>query len=147
MATYFEDFRVGQTFTSPRRTITEADLVGFAGLTGDFNPLHTDEIHAVASPYGGRIAHGPMLIGMTFGLLSRVDLLDGTVQGLRRLDWRFDGPIRPGDTIHVAAEVLEATARDDRPDAGRVQFSVRIVNQRGESVQSGSFTVIVARKG
>ena len=83
---------------------------------------------------------------MTFGLLSRLDLLDGTVQGLRSLDWRFDGPIRPGDTIHVAAEVLEATARDDRPDAGRVRMGVRIVNQRGESVQSGSFTVIVARK-
>lgn len=83
MGYFFEQFAVGDEFFTPARTLTEGDIGSFAGLTGDFNPVHTDEVFASALPFGGRIAHGPLLVGMAFGLLSRLNVIDGTVLALK----------------------------------------------------------------
>jgi acyl dehydratase len=142
MPIFFEDMIVGQTYTTPRRTITKTDIVQFAGLTGDYNPLHTDDVLAAASDFGQRIAHGPMLVGMTFGSLSRVGLLDGTALALLEITWRFQAAVKPGDTIHVQATVADArlTRKSDR---GVIQLDIEIVNQLGKPVQAGHAKVLI----
>ncbi len=146
MPRYLDDFTPGQTFVSPRRTITETDVVNYSALTGDWNPVHTDEVFAAASAFGGRIAHGPMAIGIAFGLLSRLDIFDGTVLALREVGWSFQAPVRIGDTVHVEAEVIEVSPHPARGDRGRMSMRATFVNQRGERVSEGRFTVVVARR-
>jgi len=146
MGKYFEEFRDGQSFKSPARTVTETDIVNFAGLTGDFNPVHTDETFASQTDFGERIAHGPMMIGMSFGLLSRLDLLDGTVIALRDIQWSFEAAVRIGDTIHVEAKVLETRASRRAVDRGYVSLELLLTNQDKVLVQSGKAGVIVQRK-
>jgi len=146
MGKFFEEFSEGQTFRSPGRTITETDIVNFAGLTGDFNPLHTDEMFASNTDFGERIAHGPMMVGMSFGLLSRLDLLDGTVIALRDIEWRFEAPVRIGDTIHADATVLETRTSRRAVDRGYVSLQIDLTNQDKVLVQSGKAGVIVQRK-
>lgn len=145
MPIFFEDMPVRRAYTTPRRTITEADIVQFAGLTGDYNPLHTDETFAAASDFGQRIAHGPMLVGMTFGLLSRVGLLDGTALALLEITWTFQAAVKAGDTLHVRARVTDArpTRKTDR---GIVQFALEVVNQADKTVQTGQAKVLVKRR-
>ncbi len=145
MGRYFDEFEVGQTFKTPARTITDTDIVNFAGVTGDFNPVHTDDEFARAGPFGERIAHGPMLVGMSFGLLSRIDLFDGTIIALRDIKWSFNAPVRIGDTVHVVAEVKQCKPGKTRTDRGYAEFEILIVNQTGETVQTGSAGVILSR--
>ena len=94
MGRVFDEFEIGQRFVTPGRTITEGDIGAFAGLTGDYNPVHTDETFAAATDFGSRIAHGPMGIGMAFGLASRLDLIDGTAVALLGVIWDFKAPMR-----------------------------------------------------
>ena len=129
---------------TPGRTITEADIGAFAGLTGDYNPVHTDEEFAGATDFGGRIAHGPMGIGMAFGLASRVDLIDGTVVALLGVNWDFRAPTRAGDTIHAVIDVVEARAVKN-PDHGLVELSITLVNQHETIVQTGSARLLMRR--
>ena len=144
---YLEDFNAGETFESPRRTITETDIVNFSAITGDWNPVHTDEVFVRDSAFRERIAHGPMAIGMAFGLLSRLDLFDGTVLALRNVDWSFEAPVRMGDTVRVEAEVLEVSPHPVHADRGRLRMQVHYRNQRDEHVSRGTFTVVIARRG
>jgi acyl dehydratase len=146
MPRYLDDFTPGQQFQSPRRTITETDIVNYAALTGDWNPVHTDEVFAAATAFGERIAHGPMAIGIAFGLLSRLDLFDGTVLALRAIDWSFEAPVRIGDTVHVVAEVLTASRHPQASDRGRLRMQATFVNQRGERVSRGSFSLVIRRR-
>ena len=146
MPIYFEDMVAGQHYTSPRRTITDTDIVQFAGLTGDYNPLHTDDVFAAESGFGQRIAHGPMLVGMTFGLLSRIGLLDGTALALLEIAWTFQAAVRPGDTIHVQATVADARL-SRKNDRGVVQLNIEILNQHGKVVQAGHAKVLVKTRG
>src|SRR3990172_401500 len=104
---YFEDLRIGDQFVSPGRTITEADVTLFAGLSGDYNPLHTDEEFAKQTPFGRRIAHGLLGLSMAVGLASRLGLFDGTGIGFLGLEWSFVGPIFLGDTIRARFAVEE----------------------------------------
>jgi acyl dehydratase len=143
MGLTFEAFEPGATFVTPRRTITEADIVQFAGLTADFNPLHTDEVFASGTHFGGRIAHGPMLVGMAFGLASRAGLFDGTVLGLLDITWSFSGPVRSQDTVHVRVTVT-GKRPTRKPDRGIVDLRLEIVNQCDEVVQTGTAAVLVA---
>ena len=90
MPLHFEDVEVGFRFETPRRTITEADLVAFAGVSGDFNPLHTDAVFAAQTIYGERIAHGALIVSLATGLRQRAGLFDGTLMGLLEIrSWRF----------------------------------------------------------
>ena len=142
MPIFFEDMVVGRIYTSPRRTIGETDIVQFAGLTGDYNPLHTDDIFAAASGFGQRIAHGPMLVGMAFGLLSRVGLLDGTALALLEIAWTFQAAVKPQDTIHVQATVADGRL-SRKKDRGVIQLNIEIINQDHKTVQAGQAKVLV----
>ena len=145
MGRLFGEFRVGQRFETPGRTITEADIAAFAGLTGDYNPVHTDEVFAAATDFGGRVAHGPMGIGMAFGLASRLDLIDGTVVALLGVSWDFKAPMRPGDTIKALIEVTHM--RDVKSsDRGLLVLGISLLDQRGTIVQSGSAQLLMRRQ-
>jgi len=132
---YFEDIRVGEEYTSPGRTVTEADIVIFAGLSGDYNVLHTDAEHMKASTFGERIAHGLLGLAIQQGLLGRVMPPSGAEQ-LGALKWKFKGPIKIGDTIHVRARVA-AKKDGEKPEWGLVTIERRVLNQRDEVVQEG----------
>ncbi len=143
-AVFFEELSVGQEFTSPGRTVTESDIVIFAGLSGDYNVLHTDAEHMKASIFGERIAHGLLGLGIQQGLASRGE--PAAAHGLlSALKWKFKGPIKIGDTVHVLSRIA---GKRDGPDPGRGLVTVerRLVNQRGEVVQEGETEHIVERR-
>jgi acyl dehydratase len=142
MGRYYEEFEAGQRYETPRRTVIEADISQFAGLTADFNPLHMDEVFAAQSDFGGRITHGPMIVGMAFGLVSRIDLIDGTVLGLLDIAWSFKAPVRPGDTIGVVVRVI-GKRMTRKPDRGVVELELDVINQRGDLVQTGKAKVMI----
>ena len=145
MGRYYEELELGARFDTPRRTILDADIVHFAGLTADFNPVHTDDIFASHTEFRGRIAHGPMLVGMAFGLASRAGLLDGTALALLDITWKFFKPVRPGDTVFVTIHVAgKEPAR--KPDRGVVEFRLDVVNHRDETVQSGTAKLLMKRQ-
>ena len=137
MGYFYDELEAGQRYETARRTITAADIATFTMLTDDHNPLHVDDAFAAQWGFGGRIAHGPMIVGIAFGLMSRIDFMDGTVLGLLDIGWRFQGPVRPGDEIHV---VLTVTGKrmTKKPDRGVVEMTIDVVNQRGDVVQAGS---------
>jgi acyl dehydratase len=144
MGKLYEEFTPGRAWTTPGRTITEADVIGFAGLTGDYNPLHVDEVFAANTSFGGRIAHGPMGIGIAFGLAARLDLIDGTVVALLGVQWDFHAPVRAGDTIHAAVTVQDARPTR-RPDQGIVTLAFTILKQSGATVQEGTAKLLMRR--
>ena len=145
MGRYYEELEVGARFDTSRRTILDADIIQFAGLTADFNPLHTDDIFASQSDFRGRVAHGPMLVGMAFGLASRAGLLDGTALALLNITWRFTKPVRPGDTVSVKVHVARKEPTR-KPDRGVVEFELDVINQRDEIVQSGTAKMLMKRR-
>jgi acyl dehydratase len=144
MGRIFDEFEIGQRFVTPGRTITEADIGAFAGLTGDYNPVHTDETFAAASDFGSRIAHGPMGIGIAFGLASRLDLIDGTVVALLGVNWDFKAPMRPGDTIRALIGVTGKRPVKN-PDLGLIEWAIELVSQRDELLQSGSARLLLRK--
>ena len=137
MGRVFDEFEIGQRFVTPGRTITESDIGAFAGLTGDYNPVHTDETFAAASDFGSRIAHGPMGIGIAFGLASRLDLIDGTVVALLGITWDFKAPMRPGDTIRALIGVIGKRPTKN-PSLGLIEWGIELTSQRDEILQTGS---------
>lgn len=143
---YFEDLHLGDEFLSPARTVTEADVTLFAGLTGDHNPLHTDEEFAKRTPFGRRIAHGLLGLSMAVGLASRLGLFDGTGIGFLGLEWSFVAPIFLGDTIRVRFSVEQKRATK-KPDRGVLVLATEVLNQRGEVVQRGKRTYLVRSRG
>ena len=145
MGNYYEELEIGLRVETPGRTVIEADIGTFAGLTADFNPLHMDEVFAARSDFKGRIAHGPMIVGMAFGLASRADFMDGTVLGLLDIAWTFMKPVRPGDTISAVVTVLDKRLTK-KPDRGVVTLQLEVLNQLGETVQVGTAKVLVRRK-
>ncbi len=146
MGLYFEQFTPGATFRTPGRTITEADIGAYAGLTGDYNPVHTDAVFAAGTQFGTRIAHGPFGIGLAFGLASRLDLIDGTVIALLSVQWDFRAPVRPGDTVHARIAVTEVRP-SRQEDRGVVTLSIEMVNQTEEVTQAGSCRLLMRRRG
>jgi len=144
-ALYFDDFEVGQGWTTPARTITEADLTLFAGLSGDFNPLHTDEEFAKTTPFGGRIFHGPGVFAIATGLESRLGLKEGTALAFLGMTWNLKAPVMIGDTIHVEQQVASTKPSSSKPDRGIVTFDVQVVNQEGVVCQDGQWLVMFTR--
>ena len=142
---YFEQFGVGDTVTSQGRTITEADIVNFAALSGDWNPIHVDAEHAKEGIFGERIAHGLLGLSVATGLAAQLGFITETAIAFRGLEWKFVGAIRIGDTIHMRADIAETKAMP-RLGGGLVTLSVEIVNQRGEVVQRGTWTMLMKAK-
>lgn len=139
---YFEDLHVGQTYTTAARTVTEADIVNFAGVSGDFNPAHVDIEHATAGQFGKRIAHGLLGLSIASGQAFSLGFFEGTIIAWTGLDWKFRAPILIGDTIHTATEVKKVKARKS-VGGGFVTLEVKVLNQKGETTQKGTWTVIV----
>jgi acyl dehydratase len=142
---YFEEFEIGDEVTSPARTITEADVVMFAALTGDYNQLHTDEEFAKTTPFGRRIAHGLLVLSDAVGLLGRLGFIEGTALAFRELTWKFSQPVFMGDTVHVKARCRELKPMA-RLGGGLVIFDLSVVNQEGKTVQKGEWHVLMASK-
>ncbi len=140
---YFEEFEVGASITSVGRTVTEADVVAFAALTGDWNTIHTDAEYAAQHPFGQRVAHGLLGLSIASGLAVRLGFLEETVLAFREMgSWKFSLPIYIGDTIHVRATVV-ATKPMRRLGGGLVTLKVEILNQDDKVVQRGTWGVLV----
>jgi acyl dehydratase len=144
----YEEFEVGQTFTTPARTITEADIVAFAGLSGDYAPIHTNEVWAATSPFGGRVAHGTLTFVVMTGLMFRMaHLYEGSILALLGIDkMRFTHPVRPGDTIRAHIEIV-GKKETSKPDRGVIVQAVTTLNQADVTVATCEFTNLIARRG
>lgn len=142
---FLDDFTVGQRWVTPARTITEADVTMFAGLSGDYNPLHTDEEFARRTQFGGRIFHGPGVFSIAIGLESRLGIKEGTALAFLGMNWTLTGPVLIGDTIHVVQSVADIKVSRSKPDRGVVTFDVEVRNQRDELCQHGEWIVMFRR--
>ena len=142
---HFEDFEPGRAFHSASRTITEADVVAFAGLSGDFNPLHTDQTFAEKTPVGQRIAHGMLSLAVATGLANQMGIFEGTTVALMQQTIQYRGMVRFGDTIRV---VMTVKTREDwkKPTVGKVVFDVPVLNQKDEPVVQSEWTLLMARR-
>lgn len=139
----FEEYDVGQTLSTPARTVTEADVVGFCALSGDWNPLHSDAEFARRSAYGQRVAHGVLVMSIGIALVMRGGYLDGTAMAFRDIaDWKFSRPVFIGDTVAVHCTIIE-TRPMPRLGGGLVTMKAEIRNQRDEVVQRGTWGVLV----
>ena len=143
---YFEEFEVGQKMTSTGRTIAESDVMTFAGLSGDFNQIHTDAEFSSHAPFGQRVAHGLLGASIASGLVMRTGVLEGTAIAFREINnWKFINPVFIGDTIHVETEVIQ-TKSLARIGGGSVVIELDVKKQTGETVMKGTWTVLVLSK-
>jgi acyl dehydratase len=142
---YFEEFHVGTEVVTQARTITEADIVNFAGVSGDFNTIHTDAEYAKTTPFGERVAHGLLGLSVASGLGMQLSFLDGTVIAFTGLDWKFKNPIKIGDTIHMVGTVKQTKAVKAM-GGGFIILDTHVLNQRDEIVQQGEWTLLMKSK-
>jgi acyl dehydratase len=141
---YYEDFRPGQVFLSQGRTITEADVVTFAGWSWDTNPVHTDAEGARHGRFGARIAHGLLGLSVAMGLASRLGVFEFCSIALLGIDdWRFRRPLLLGDTVRVRVEIL-GTRLTSKGDAGILHRRFTLLNQREEDIQDGEVPLLVS---
>lgn len=141
MSVPFTEIEAGRSVTSARVTVTETHIVLFAGLTGDFNPLHMDAQFMADSAYGKRIAHGMLGHAISTGLRSSID--DWAIQAFLETQRRFVAPIFAGDTVHYEASVRETRPSRSKPGYGVVRVAMTLKNQRGETVQEGEDVLLV----
>lgn len=139
---YLEDFEVGKTYYSPARTITEADVTNFAGLSGDFNPLHTDEQFAKQNLFGTRIAHGALGFIISTGLSNQMAIYEGTTIAFLECTVRYPAPLKIGDTIHVAITPTE-TKHSSKPGRGILKQHLELINQDDTVVMESDQTFMM----
>ncbi len=143
MGHYFEEFQLGEKVTTLSRTVTDADIMTFAALSGDDNRIHTDAEFSRTGPFGQRIAHGLLGLSIASGLLWQTGILDGTVIAFREVnEWKFIKPVFIGDVVHAELNVVEAKPLP-RIGAGSVVVSVDLQNQAGDICMKGKWTLLV----
>jgi acyl dehydratase len=142
---YFDDIQIGQEWDSPARTVTEADVVHFAGLSGDFNPIHMDREFAKQTLFRQPIAHGLLILSMASGLGAWSPPMR-TQAFLSIREWHFHEPVFVGDTIHLRTKVLEKEMRG-RGRRGAITWQRQLVNQAGKVVQEGVTVTLVEGRG
>jgi acyl dehydratase len=125
---YYEDFEIGETYVSQARTITEADVTAFAGLSGDYNPLHTNAEFAKTTPFGRRIAHGMLTVAMSTGMSNWSGLFAGTTIALLEQNIKYTGAVMFGDTVHLKMTVTEKK-ETSKADRGIVTVAAQVFNQ------------------
>ncbi len=134
----FDDWKEGEEFISPGRTITETDVVMFAAMSGDYNELHTNDAFMQQSQFGQRIVHGLLGLAISHGLLFRTGLLEGTAIAFLGIEaWEFKAPIYFGDTVHVKAKIVEKRLSKSKLDRGVIKIFLELVKQDGTVTQSG----------
>jgi acyl dehydratase len=143
---YWEQWEIGAEFESPARTVTEADVAIFAGLSGDYNPLHVNEEYCKQTQFGTRIAHGPLIYAIAAGLLFQLHLYDDTLIAFLGFDsLKFTKPVKPGDTIYARIKVLEKRETSNT-ERGVMKRQLQVLNQRGEVVQEGVQAFLLKRQ-
>ncbi len=132
---YFDDFKLGDRFQSPGRTLGDAHFLLFAGLTGDNHPIHYDEEHARRTRFGARVAHGLLVMALTaVGASSLSHRLEGSMIAFAEQGCRFLRPVLLNDTVRAEHEVARLERKGDR---GVLRLSVKVFNQRDEVVLEG----------
>lgn len=145
MDMYFDDFEVGSKMISASRTVTEADIVIFTGLSGDYNALHIDEEFAKQTPYGTRVAQGLLTVSIVTGLQAFMGHVNNTALGLLGVNWKFKKGVVAGDTIR--AELIVKEKREtSKQDCGILIRQVNVLNQDNELVSEGELTLLMQRK-
>ena len=139
---YFEEFEIGEQLMTAGRTITEGDIVSFAGLSGDYNQIHVDAQYAAAGDFGQRVAHGLLAVSIATGLIVQTGMMEGTVLSFRELGWKFSLPVYIGDTIRAKIEIIK-TKSLPRLGGGNVTAKVSVLNQREEVVQRGTMVLVI----
>src|SRR3972149_1730927 len=143
---YFEEFSVGQSVKTAGRTIGEDAIFSFAGLSGDYNQIHTDAVFASKTQFGQRVAHGLLGMSIAVGLIMQTGLLEGTVLAFREInEWKFVKPFFIGDTIHALLSISEIKGLP-RIGAGALIASVEVLNQKDEVCQRGKLNLPVLSK-
>jgi acyl dehydratase len=142
---FFEEFEIGMALETRGRTITETDVVTFAGLSGDFNPMHTDAEYSKNTQFGKRVSHGLLGLSIASGLAYQMGFMEGTVMAFTGLEWKFRAPIFIGDTIRVQAEVKKVRAMK-AAGGGFVTFEIKVLNQDDAVTQRGEWTVLIASR-
>jgi len=143
---YFEEFSVGQSVKTAGRTIGEDAIFSFAGLSGDYNQIHTDAVFASKTQFGQRVAHGLLGMSIAVGLIMQTGLLEGTVLAFREInEWKFVKPFFIGDTIHALLSISEIKGLP-RIGAGALIASVEVLNQKDEVCQRGKLNLLVLSK-
>ena len=140
----FDEFEMGALYESQGRTVTEADVVAFAGISGDYNPLHTNAEFGQKTPFGERIAHGMLIMAMATGMANWTGIFEGTTLALMEQTIRYKGAVLFGDTVHLQLEVL-STKTTSKPDRGVVSFAARMINQDDKVVIDGEWTLLMRR--
>ncbi len=144
MGMYFEDFEVGQTFETPARTITEHDIMTYAGLTGDFAAVHTDEAYARQSVFGRRVAHGTLIIGLALGEVQKLKIFEGTAISPLELNWTMKSPVLLGDAMRVRL-TIESKRETSKPDRGVLVRRYEVLNDKDAVVHSGTCPLLIRR--
>lgn len=142
----YEEFELGAVYDTQARTITEADVVTFAGLSGDYNPLHTNAEAAKNTPFGERIAHGMLTVAISTGMANMTGLMAGTTIALMEQNILYKGAVKFGDTVRLQMEVIEKR-ETSKPDRGIVKLAARVLNQRDELVVDMVWTQLMKRQG
>ncbi len=143
---FWEEWEVGKSFISSARTVTETDIVMFAGISGDYNPLHINEEYCKKTQFGTRIAHGPLVYAIAAGLLFQLHLYDDTLIAFLGFEsLRFTKPVKIGDTIHAMVTVTELT-ETSKTDRGVMKRLLQVINQDGDVVQEGVQAFLLHRK-
>jgi 3-hydroxybutyryl-CoA dehydratase len=143
---YFEEFEVGQRVITAGRTVTESDVVAFAGLSGDYNQIHTDSEFSKTTPFGQRVAHGVLVLSIATGLIAQAGFIEGTVLAFREINnWKFAKPVFIGDTVHVIADIIETKALP-RLGGGAVVIKLSVENQNSDVVMRGKWTALMMSK-
>ncbi|BDE87643.1 MULTISPECIES: MaoC/PaaZ C-terminal domain-containing protein [Intestinimonas] len=139
---YLEDYEIGREYTSQGRTITEADVVNFAGVSGDFNPLHTDEEFGKANQFGKRIAHGALGFIISNGLNNQMGIAEGTTIAFIECTVKYTAPLLIGDTVHIVVIPTEVI-HSSKPGKGILKQLVKLVNQDERVIMESNQTLMV----
>ena len=143
---WFEEFEPGMEVISHSRTVTETDIVNFAGISGDYNQIHTDAEFCKTQPFGARIAHGLLVLSIATGLIAQIGLIEGSIIAFREISsWKFTKPTFIGDTIHVVVGVKE-TKPMPRLGGGLVEMDIKVLNQNDEVVMKGIWSALMHGK-
>ena len=147
-ALYFEDIPLNHTFRSTGRTITEADIVNFAGLSADYNPLHVDAHYAAGTPLHGRVAQGLLVLSIATGLTTRLPIyarIGTSVRGLKTVNCSWPKPTRIGDTLYGELVYTDASAAADS-SLGEATLWRNARNQDGDIVLESEWKVLMLRR-